>query len=77
MKKFQVYIICLLFCYGTSVIGALASVNAGEFYAKLTLPVWAPPGWLFGPVWIVLYTAMGIAQHSSGSKKDFLPQKKS
>ena len=24
-------------------------------------PDWAPPGWLFGPVWTSLYTMMGIA----------------
>ena len=76
MKKFQVYIICLLFCYGTSVIGALASVNAGEFYAKLTLPAWAPPGWLFGPVWIALYTAMGIAAALVWLEKGFASSKK-
>ena len=24
-------------------------------------PAWAPPGWLFGPVWTVLYVLMGVA----------------
>jgi tryptophan-rich sensory protein len=42
-------------------IGAFASVNAGPFYAQLARPSWAPPGWLFGPVWTALYTLMGIA----------------
>ncbi|MDP1932942.1 MAG: TspO/MBR family protein [Gammaproteobacteria bacterium] len=42
-------------------IGGAASVNAGTFYAQLTLPVWAPPAWLFGPVWTLLYAMMGIA----------------
>lgn len=42
-------------------VGALASVDAGVFYAALTLPDWAPPAWLFGPVWTVLYIAMGVA----------------
>ena len=44
-----------------SAIGAAASINAGPFYAELVRPDWAPPGWLFGPVWITLYALMAIA----------------
>ncbi len=42
-------------------IGAVASVRAASFYGQLSQPVWAPPAWLFGPVWSVLYVLMGIA----------------
>jgi translocator protein len=42
-------------------IGGLASVSAGSFYQALVRPSWAPPGWLFGPVWSVLYVLMGIS----------------
>lgn len=42
-------------------IGAAASVKASTFYTQLVLPSWAPPSWVFGPVWSVLYLAMGIA----------------
>ncbi len=41
--------------------GGVASLNAREFYSTLMKPGWAPPGWLFGPVWSVLYLLMGIA----------------
>jgi benzodiazapine receptor len=41
--------------------GGLASANAGDFYTELIRPSWAPPGWLFGPVWSLLYVLMGIA----------------
>ena len=41
--------------------GAIASLNARDFYASLARPAWAPPGWLFGPVWTTLYLLMGTA----------------
>jgi tryptophan-rich sensory protein len=33
----------------------------GEWYASLRKPTWNPPGWIFGPVWTVLYVTMAIA----------------
>lgn len=42
-------------------VGGVASMNAGAFYGQLDRPPWAPPGWLFGPVWTALYVLMGIA----------------
>ncbi len=45
----------------TGAVGAIASVNAAEFYAALEKPAWAPPSGVFGPVWTLLYIAMGVA----------------
>jgi len=42
-------------------IGAVASASAGAFYGSLSQPSWAPPAWLFGPVWSVLYILIGVA----------------
>ena len=47
--------------FAAAAVGAVASVDAAPFYAQLNKPSWAPPGWLFGPVWSVLYTLMGVA----------------
>lgn len=33
----------------------------GEWYAQLRQPPLTPPGWLFAPVWTVLYALMGLA----------------
>lgn len=41
--------------------GAVASADAGDFYRQLVRPEWAPPPWLFAPVWTILYVLMGIA----------------
>lgn len=42
-------------------IGSVASINAGAFYGDLVRPDWAPPSWVFGPMWTLLYVLMGIA----------------
>lgn len=55
------FIAWLALCIATSAVGAVASVNARSFYADLVRPDWAPPGWLFGPVWTVLFVAMAVA----------------
>ena len=36
-------------------------MDAASFYAQLSKPWWAPPGEVFGPVWTILYTLMGVA----------------
>jgi benzodiazapine receptor len=45
----------------TAAAGAAASVNAGSFYMHLARPTWAPPAWLFGPMWTSLYVLMGVS----------------
>lgn len=42
-------------------IGSVASIQAASFYGQLTQPSWAPPAWLFGPVWSVLFALMGVS----------------
>ncbi|WP_456267462.1 tryptophan-rich sensory protein [Kushneria sp. AK178] len=51
----------LVLAYIAATIGAVASVNAADFYQQLQQPSWAPPAGAFGPVWTTLYALMGIA----------------
>ncbi|MFE6814541.1 TspO/MBR family protein [Streptomyces sp. NPDC057677] len=51
----------LLAVYAVAALGALASADAASVYTSLDLPAWAPPAWLFGPVWTVLYATIGVA----------------
>ena len=36
-------------------------MNSYIWYQTLTKPFWAPPAWLFGPVWTVLYIIIAIS----------------
>ena len=45
----------------TAVVGSLFSVSAGDEYLSLQRPSWAPPAWLFGPVWTVLYGMIALS----------------
>jgi tryptophan-rich sensory protein len=51
----------LLASFITGAVGGLASTNDASLYAQLVQPSWAPPAWLFGPVWSVLFVLMGIS----------------
>ncbi len=51
----------LLAAFAAGAVGAIASVDAASFYAQLSRPSWAPPAWVFGPVWSALYALMGVA----------------
>ena len=35
--------------------------RAGRWYDHLRKPTWRPPGWLFGPVWLVLFTMIALS----------------
>lgn len=51
----------LLAAFAAAAVGAIASVDAGSFYAQLSKPSWAPPAAVFGPVWSALYALMGVS----------------
>lgn len=51
----------LLVTFAASAVGAAASIHAGDFYAQLVRPAWAPPASIFGPVWTALYALMAVA----------------
>ncbi|RYG27359.1 tryptophan-rich sensory protein, partial [bacterium] len=40
------------------------------YYESLIRPRWAPPAWLFGPVWTVLYGMMAVAAYLVWNEPD-------
>ena len=47
--------------FAAAAIGAWGSADSSSFYAELARPSWAPPAWLFGPVWTTLYALMAVS----------------
>ncbi len=49
-------------CLGVAAFAGFATAKSVlDWYPTLVKPDWTPPGWLFGPVWTVLYVIMAIA----------------
>lgn len=53
------------FAVFASLVAAAAAFGSmfgpGDWYAALAKPSWTPPGWMFGPVWGVLYVMIAFA----------------
>jgi benzodiazapine receptor len=41
--------------------GSLFTVNSFDWYQSLRMPAFNPPGWIFMPVWTLLYLLMGVS----------------
>ena len=51
-------------CYLAALIGSMFTTpNVPTWYATLARPTFAPPDWVFAPVWTALFTLMGISAY--------------
>lgn len=60
-KQFLGLLCWLGLSFAASAVGAAASIQAQSSYGQLVQPSWAPPAWVFGPVWTTLFTLMAVA----------------
>lgn len=55
-------VISILICQCAGIIGSLFTTRSiPTWYAFINKPAFTPPNWVFAPVWISLFTLMGIA----------------
>ena len=74
IKKPALLVFSILISQLAGIIGSLTTMPAiTGWYASLNKPFFNPPNWIFGPVWITLYTLMGISLYlvwiKNGKKK--------
>jgi len=78
VKSWSKLFFSILLAQSAGLIGTIFTFDAiPTWYATLTRPVFAPPNWVFGPAWTILYTLIGISLYliwtnKKGSLKLFL-----
>lgn len=72
-KNILKFVFSIAICQSAGLIGAVFTVSSiKNWYNFLNQPPFRPPNWVFGPVWIILYTLMGISLYLiwiKGTKK--------
>lgn len=62
MKDLPKLVISVVGCELVGLLGTPLTVSAiPNWYSSLNKPFFAPPNWIFGPVWTLLYFFMGVS----------------
>ncbi len=61
--KWKTLLLCILTPLAVGGLAAWLTKDSMEAFSRLRQPPLSPPGWVFGVVWGILYTLMGIASY--------------
>ena len=63
-------LMAILLCQSAGIIGMLTNAESlSVWYTTIQKPSFNPPGWIFGPVWILLYLLMGMSLYLVWQKR--------
>lgn len=61
-KQIQSLFIFILLCLAVEIFASYwTNQTVSTWYPALKKPSWTPPGWVFGPVWTILYIMIAIS----------------
>ena len=62
MKRSRKFAASLAVCFGAGAVGGLfTGTSVNSWYPRLIRPEFAPPNWVFAPVWNSLYLLMAVS----------------
>lgn len=70
IKSWPKLVLSIILAQSAGLVGTFFTISAiPTWYALLNKPNFSPPNWLFGPVWTILYTLIGISLYKIWIKK--------
>lgn len=64
IKSIVKLVVAIVICQMAGVVGSFFTFpSISTWYTELQMPAFSPPNWLFAPVWITLFTLMGISAY--------------
>lgn len=62
VKEFPLLVLCIMICQAAGFIGSyFTNTSVYTWYPTLAKPWFAPPEWLIGAVWFILFILMGVS----------------